>query len=252
MYDNPLAIEGTLLNGEPNTGFWEDWAFIAPDDFYQPGAAAYVRLPLATGAVPFLARVQSPWYGIRWDDAAGTNAVITQVQLPGEYDLNNDACVALVTARYSGAGAAVADLALQLTANYFQPGYALGTIATTVTPTLAAGDLVAGEATTQQIAGTGAQQSRELGGFAVGALAGFYTYIFDLSLGVSGKTTSGAADINRFKPLTMLQLSLAPSAAAGATNNIDVLGVTIRIKRSSTLFNRDVRFYAPAAWAKPR
>lgn len=251
MYDNPLAIEGTLLNGEPNTGFWQDYCFIRPDDFHQNGTP-YVRMPLATGAVPFLERVQSPFMGVRWDNAAGTASIGCEFQLPGEYDILNDSLLVIPCIRYSGAGAAVADIAIEISANYFQPGYALGTIASTVTPAIANGDLIAGEATIQQVPGTGNNQHRELGGFAAAAVAGFYNYVFDFSLGASGKTSSGAADINRFKPLTMVNLNIAPTAAAGANNNIDMLGVLIRIKRSSTLNNRDVRFYAPGAWAKPR
>lgn len=245
-----LNFEPGVDQSEPNRGFWADYTFIKPDDFHQNGTP-FVRMPLATGAVPFLERVQSPFMGVRWDNAAGTASIGCDLKLPGEYDPSVDQLQLIPTIRYSGAGAD-AGVAMTIAANYFQPGYAAGYISGATTPTIALGTLVAGETTIQQVAAAGSQATRLLGGFAAAAVAGFYDYTFDFSFGVAGKTTAGTADINKFKPLTMLNLTLAPSAAAGANNNIDLLGVLVRIKRSATLNNYRVRRYPVAGSLKPR
>lgn len=246
-----LNIEPGIDQSEPNRGYWADYTFIRPDDFHQNGTP-YVRMPLATGAVPFLERVQSPFMGVRWDNAAGTASIGCELKLPGEYDASVDQLQLIPTIRYSGAGAAAADLAMTIAANYFQPGYAAGNIAGTVTPTIALGTLVAGDTAIQQVVAAGSQATRELGGFAAAAVAGFYDYTFDFSFGVEGKTVAGTNNVNKFKPLTMLNLTLAPSAAAGANNNIDLLGVLVRIKRSATLNNYSARRYPVAGSLRPR
>lgn len=252
-YTDPLNHEPTTSNSEPNGGYWEDIFYIAPDDFFLNNAGAYVRLAVATASAPFLVQAQAPFMAIRYDNAAAiAAAVITHIQLPGQYDPETDDLVALVNARYSGTGTAVAALTLNCTANYFQPGFVDATIAETADPV--GTQIVAGEATVQALASTNRTMARRVAaGFQnPGTSAGFYTYAYDLSLGVPGRTTSGAADINRFKPLTMLSLTLAPSALVGANNFLDILGVTIRIRRSATLNNRVIRSYGPAGWSRPR
>lgn len=239
MYNDPLGIESDMSNSVPDRGWTEDGYQIDISDFLLAGATPS-SLGTATGAAPFRTRVQTPFNGIRWDNAANTAGVIAQLQLPGQFSFESDALVVIPTLRYSGSGSDAAPQ-FQIAASYFRPGYASGLIDQTVAPTVAAGNLTLGEATVQTIQNTRTTNRQMLALNASATVDGFVQFPFDFSFGVPGKTDPGANYINKFKAQTMLTLQMFPSVAVGANNNLDLISCVLRWKRCGSLTARDAR-----------
>ena len=240
MAFDPLAHEIGVDRSEPNGGFWEDFKTCNPRDFFT--SLTGVDLPTSSGTTPFITACDTPPHiALRWDNAAGTAIAATQLQLPGQYDARTDRLVALVTSIYSGGGTD-ATPQLKMGCTYFTPGYADGRIAGTVAPTVAASTLVLGDAATQSVAATSASSVRKQPALAAAAdYSSVIVQAFDFSIGVGGKLYT--AETKKFNPLELLYFTLAPSVAVGASNNLDVLAVTFRIRRSASLWNRATRTY---------
>lgn len=256
--NNPSVFERDADSSWPNGGYLSD----IPLNIDAWTLASGAQLAATAGAnAPFRTAVQGNIHGIRWNATVAVGSVVTQIKLPGEYDPLVDDVVFIGTFRHSGTDAdAVRNFRLR--ADYFQPGHALGNVARNVQPT--GTNLIAGEATVQTIDPTsttpvnvasnpfglapGSYQTREYVERALAvrenpaSAAGFADYQFLLAQGTPAKAVPGTNNINLFKPLSILTLTLSNDVAASTNNNLDFLGGVLRFRRNASLNRRDVRF----------
>ncbi len=253
--DNPLQIENEVMASQPTGGIIYDMPIGFNDWVLSTGA----QLGVSTGSAPFRAAVETI-LGIRFDHGSTTAGIYTTFKLPGEYDPRWDEFQVIATMRYSGSGSD-ANPGMRASMSYFQPGYANPTINKTTVP--ATTNLIAGEATLQTLSGatTTSRTAPQTGFLPAGTYAqnylqerhmpalqaspditAFYDFTFNFSLGTPAKISRGTSDINVLKPLSIVQLSLAPSVDIGASNNLDLLGTVVRFRRNLALNARSTRF----------
>jgi|GEM_PF-3443109 hypothetical protein len=255
---NSLHVDREIDSSWPNQGYLADIPLNI--DAFTLTTGAQLAVTAATNN-PFRTPVQGSIHGIRWNATVAVGSVVTQIKLPGEYDPTIDDVVFIGTFRHSGTDADAARN-FRLRADYFQPGHVLGTVGSGVTP--AGANIIAGEATVQTIDPTvstavtvGANAfgippgsipantyiARQLAAREnPGTAAGFLDYQFPLAFGTPAKATEGTNGINRFKPLSILTLTLSNDVAASTNNVLDFLGGVLRFRRNSSLNARDRRY----------
>lgn len=256
---NPIGAEADAQNSHPRGGVVCDIPLTI--DAWLLTSGAQLGTSAATNA-PYRAAVQGSILGVRWDNTVTTGSVMAQTKLPGEFDPSTDELILIPTLRYSGSGSDVTTLTMQAKADYFQPGHVQTFIDNTVRPVYG-GNWTRGETTIQTMDPTvttaqivpdnqwsiprGASKAknllleRPLGVVSAASVAGFVDVAFNFSLNTPGKIARGSSDINVFKPLSIVALTLTNSASPGANNNIDMIGAVLRIRRNLSLNRRDAR-----------
>ena len=231
MSGNAPTIDQDLNESFPNGGTFHDEHVSVNDWILATGAV----LGITTGtSAAYRLSAQDSLIAIRWE-AGATAPIVFQRGLPGSYDAARDRIEFI--GRFRQAGATTANLAVNVNGRLMTPGKVSRVIADDATP--AAADVTAADAAVTAFSAARARRVTAHD-FAVGP-ANILSYCFDLSFDTPVRLAA-LGEIGRLKPLSILQLTIAPSGAPAASCNLDFFGGVLRFVRNAAINPRDARF----------
>lgn len=233
--NNPLVIEGDLLQSEPGSPYPED-INISLSEFL---AADGSTLGITTGAVPYrVANAQDNLPSIRWQATANTG-ILTTIKIPGQYDPNTDVLEVIATLRQSGTS--TTNLAMNVQGRILQPGVVDPLLADNVNPVVANVRLGDDAVTAFTAVASRRLTAHDIALGGTVAVRNIADYWFDLSFRRSTARPAAATEPMRVRPLSILALTLTPSTALAASCLVDLFGVTLRVRRNASLNRKAVR-----------